>query len=451
MQMKNTLQKALTQLGYTSFYPIQEKCFPILDSGKSLYAQAETGSGKTLAYLLPALNNIDESFKDIQVLIIAPTRELALQIGSNVEKLTVFTNIHTVTCIGGIDIRKQENQLRHKPQIAIGTPGRILDLMDQEMIHFDCVKMIILDEADQVIATGQRNETERILTGHECQMAVFSATLNQDVKSFIPTEQVEEVILNPTKLNHKITSYYYPCDSKFNGLKQILKHTAITSGIIFVNHRSDALDLAKRLQDMHYRAAAFSAQFDERKRISIIKQFKTGQLRLLVATDAAARGLDLPELSHIIHYDIPIDEETYIHRSGRTAHQNNEGITITLIDGKEENEILSNKIQKQSEKYIFDTEVHSDLHKKIVKEKGNTTDVTKILIRAGRKDKIRPGDIIGALCTVLPFEEIGKLEIQDRYSTVVILKKDRNIIKKLDGISIKGKKRKIELYREEDF
>ncbi len=451
MKLKSTLQKACTQLGYTTFLPIQEQSFPILEAKQSLLAQAETGSGKTLAYLLPMLNQIDETSHLLQGLIIAPTRELALQISSTAEKLSVFTNIHIVTCIGGIDIKKQENQLRHKPQLAIGTPGRLCDLLDQELLDLSHLTFLVMDEADQLIATGQRNETERLLHGQTCPMALFSATLNEDVEVFVKDPNAKRVILHESQLNHRITSYYFPCDSKFRGLKRILEHSKITSGIIFVNHRSDALALSKRLQSLNYRAAAFSAQFDERRRIQIIKQFKSGQLRLLVATDAAARGLDLPELSHIIHYDIPMDEETYIHRSGRTAHQNNDGITIALIDGKEENAPLAKQIQEESERYVFDSNVHSDLNQKMVKEKENTTAVTKVLIRAGRKDKIRPGDIIGAFCTVLPFEEIGKLEIQDTYSTVVILKKDSKLLSKLNGLSIKGKRRKIEIYRDDLF
>jgi superfamily II DNA/RNA helicase len=245
-------------------------------------------------------------------------------------------------------------------------------------------------------------------------------------------------------INNAIETYYVKTADKRKELLHLLKTLPITTAIVFTNYKNDANDLANLCQQSHILASAFSSFFEERKRIQILKAFEEGKIRVLIATDAAARGLDITEVSHIIHYDIPMNIETWIHRSGRTAHQGNNGITITIFDEKEP--------IKEVGQYILDNSTFyperpgsTDLSVPYAKTSVKTTDTMELIIRAGRKDKIRPGDLIGALCTVYKFEEIGVLEIQDTYSTVTILKQDLSTLPA--SLSIKGRKRKIELKR----
>lgn len=433
-------RQKLEKAGYSFLLPIQEKAIPAIVSGKHLFIQAETGSGKTLAYLLPVLSLTDPSSDATEALIITPTRELALQVSEVMNKLS--EHHHIVTVIGGMDIHKQENALKHRPVIIIGTPGRIKDLLDQNKIRLSKTKIVILDEADQIISTGQRKETEMILKDVHAQIVCTSATKTDDVISFLP-EDHEEIIQNASKINQKIDAFYIETEDRKHSLLHLLKTADIKQAIIFVNYKNDANVLSEWLQKKNILASSFSSFYEEKERIRILDRFKKGELRVLVATDAAARGLDLTDVSHIIHYDIPLDKETFIHRSGRTAHQGNTGTTITLIQKGKQDDEITQYILSVSKRYDPSQLYETNLSKPLPKQKNTVSNTMTIQIQAGRKDKLRPKDIIGALCTKLQFDEIGALEIQDSYSTVTILKNDPSLIEQLNGLSVKGKKRKI--------
>lgn len=440
--MKQELLYSLDKNGYTFLLPIQEKSIPKILNGKNLFIQASTGSGKTLAYLIPVLELTDCTSLHTQALIITPTRELALQVSEVANQLSAYTKHHIVTVIGGLDIHKQENALKHKPTIIIGTPGRLKDLYDQKKIDLTHIKMTVIDEVDMIISTGQRKETEYLLKDIQSQIITTSATNSPLIKEFMK-EDYESMIQDESKLNDKIDSYYITCEDRLHTLHRLLCSTNIQQAIIFTNYKNDANILSDWLNKHEILASSFSSFYEEKERIKILKDFKEGKIRVLVATDAASRGLDLTNVSHIIHYDIPLDKETFIHRSGRSAHQGNEGITITLIRNKDQDNEVTKYILEHSSPYNPTSKYESDLSKPIHKEiKQNT--YSTIQINAGRKDKLRPKDIIGALCTKLDFNDIGTLEIQDSYSTVIITKDNFNI-DELSNLTIKGKRRKITL------
>lgn len=439
--MKYELQKSLEELGYAHLLPIQEKSIPQILNGKNLFIQASTGSGKTLAYLIPTLEKCDSFSDETQALIITPTRELALQVSEVANKLSIYTKHHIVTVIGGLDIHKQENSLKHHPTIIIGTPGRLKDLYDQHKINLSNLKITVLDEVDMIISTGQRNETEYLLKNTNSQIISTSATYIDAINDFMPNNY-ETIIQDISKVNEKIDSYYIECEDRIHSLNRLLHSLPITQCIIFVNYKNDANELSDWLNKHDVLASSFSSFYEEKERIKILKDFKEGKIRVLVATDAAARGLDITDISHIIHYDIPLDKETFIHRSGRTAHQGNEGVTITLIRNKDQDNEVTQYIKDNSSIYNPDTKYATDLSRPIDKQTKEVNNYSIIWINAGRKDKLRPKDIIGALCTKLDFNDIGTLEIQDSYSTVIITKQDFNI-DELKDLTIKGKKRKV--------
>lgn len=438
--MKKEILQTFNKLGYDSFLPIQEKAIPAILENKNLFIQAKTGSGKTLAYLLPALDIANHESQYTEVLIVAPTRELALQISEVAQQFANITKHHIITCIGGIDIHKQEMALKHRPTIVIGTPGRLKDLYTQNKLDITHLKLIILDEVDLIVSTGQRKETECLIQQTDAQIVCTSATKTDLLTSFLPTNY-EEIIADTTKLNENIQSYYITCTDRKHTLLRLLHKLPIQQCIVFTNYKNDANVLSTWLQKRNILCSAFSSFYEEKERIQILDAFKRGNIRVLIATDAAARGLDLYDVSHIIHYDIPLDIETFIHRSGRSGHQNNTGTTITLI--KEINSPIAQYIMQHAKPYETLTNHNTDLSIALKKDNNEVILSTTIQIQAGKKDKLRPKDIIGALCTKLDFSNIGTLEIQDTYSTVVILNTDANLLDTLQNLSIKGKRRKI--------
>ncbi|MEE8809641.1 DEAD/DEAH box helicase [Lactimicrobium sp.] len=425
--------------------PVQQECIPLLKQGRNLYCQAHTGAGKTAAYLLPALDKIQEN-RLTQVLILAPTRELAMQIEKNAQRLSVFTRIHTVCLIGGMPIEKQENLLKQGAELVIGTPGRLLDLIHQDKLDLSNVIFTIIDEADMMAGTGQNEETNQILSMVNGQRAVFSATLHEDVKAYLP-QPYEQVILDDASLSHNIKPYYIASQNKKETLLDLLQKEKIEQAIIFVNHRSDANNLSDILSHHNILCSAFSAYFDEAKRLSILDHFQKGEIRVLCATDAAARGLDLTSISMVIHYDLPADMDTFLHRSGRSGHQEQSGMTIALLDTEDQNSDIGKEIMAMAEPYPWQNNEENDLSVPIEKEKTDTPDATEIQLSLGKKDGMRLKDVIGALCARIPFEKIGRVQLQDHYCTVVLFMTKEAALTQLENLTIKKKKVRVQIRR----
>ena len=368
--MKQEIKQAFNEQGYSFLLPIQEKAIPQILSRKNLFIQAATGSGKTLAYLLPALEIANSASNDTQILIITPTRELALQVSEVAKNTANYSKHHIVTVIGGLDIHKQENALRHRPTIIIGTPGRLMDLYSQKKIDLSHLLLCVVDEVDMVISTGQRKETEYLLQHTDTQLVCTSATKNDLITSFFP-EEYEEIIQDDSHVNKNIDTYYIKTEDRKHSLLRLLNSAPIEQSIIFVNYKNDANELADWLKKKDILVSSFSSFYEERERIRILNGFKNGKYRVLVATDAAARGLDLYDVSHIIHYDIPLDADTFIHRSGRSGHQGNHGTTITLIRNKDLENEVTQYILEHSSVYNPEQKYETNLSIPLQKEEKN--------------------------------------------------------------------------------
>ncbi len=439
IQLKKELMQVLQELHWLPLRPVQEKVIPLFLAGRNLLVQAATGSGKTGAYLLPILEKI-RPFEDAgYALIIAPTRELALQIRETADLLSSRLSVHTALLIGGIDPARQTAELKQKPQIIIGTPGRIVYMLEQKLLDLSALQVLAADEADMILSTGQAEEFRSVLSciDHPVQTVCFSATLNEQVSSFMK-DDYETIRLDETAVSERVASFHLICEDRMQALLSVLQEQPVLSAIIFVRHRSDTVTLAEKLKKQGYLAEAFSAYDDEKTRLQVMRRFKEGKIRLLAATDAASRGLDITALSHIIHYDLPEDESTWIHRSGRSGHQNEEGTSILLINSEETSLPLVQTILARTLTLLQGNGNPNDLSKPLLKEAAPQAEVFTLRIMAGRDEKIRPGDIAGALSSLMPFEKIGRITVNERDSTVILFEPCE-----IKELKIKGKKRKI--------
>lgn len=438
------LMKAMNELGYSSLLPVQEAVFPLITEHCSIALQSATGTGKTFSYLLPAA-----AMKE-KTLIIAPARELAVQIRDDLSRLTVYEKIHSALLIGGADLSYQRNQLKQDPLFIIATPGRLCDCIRRNELDLHDIRLLILDEADQIISTGQYESMKQILS-HLPADTVYvcvSATCNEKLADLLPGDIYTVTMDDPNQMNSLIQGYFCITDQKKKTLLKILSGPDVRQAVVFVNHKSDAERLAVFLQKRNMLAAPFSSRYEEKQRLNTIRDFTAGNIRVLCATDAAARGLDLP-VSHIIHYDMPMEKDTFIHRSGRTAHQGEAGISIMLMtsseaaseEGKELSRDLSVYIPRGSQSDALSVPAENHIGK---------TNTQKFLLRAGKKDKLRKGDIIGALCSVVSFSDIGIVDLQDRYCVITILSADETLLSRLSPLYVKGKKRKMEILHNEN-
>jgi ATP-dependent RNA helicase DeaD len=337
------LLKALKQLGYEQPTPIQAQCIPLLLGGRNLLGTAQTGTGKTAAFALPFLSQIDEGQKTPQILVLTPTRELAIQVAEAFQSYARYLKgFHVLPIYGGADIRSQLKGLKRGAQVIVGTPGRILDHLKRKSLDLQQINALVLDEADEMLRMGFIDDVETILsqTPDNCQRTLFSATMPPAIKRVATTylgdaEQVS--IESKTKTVERIKQQYVTVKGhqKMDALTRVLEVESFDGMIIFVRTKSSTVDIAERLEARGFSAAALNGDLTQSVRERTINKLKKGKVDILVATDVAARGLDVERISHVVNYDIPYDNESYVHRIGRTGRAGREGTAILFITPKE--------------------------------------------------------------------------------------------------------------------
>ena len=350
--------KAVQQLGYEQPSPVQAQSIPILLEGKNLLGTAQTGTGKTAAFALPFLSMLDEKQKTPQILVLTPTRELAIQVAEAFQTYAKFIKgFHVLPIYGGADISGQLRGLKRGAQVVVGTPGRMLDHLRRRSLDLSEVKGLILDEADEMLRMGFIDDVETILskTPDHCQRALFSATMPPAIrrvsqKYLGDAETVN--IQNKTKTVERIEQQYVTCKShqKMDALTRVLEVEAFDGMIIFVRTKSSTVDIAERLEARGFSSAALNGDLSQALRERTINRLKKGQVDIVVATDVAARGLDVERISHVINFDIPYDNESYVHRIGRTGRAGREGKAILFITPKENRMLRS--IEKSTRQVI---------------------------------------------------------------------------------------------------
>ena len=350
--------KAVGELGYESPTEIQKQTIPfILSDIRDLIALAQTGTGKTAAFSLPILDMIDDTSRKIQLLVLAPTRELALQIAKDIKNYSKYLpNVKTTAGYGGSSITDQIRNLREKPQIIVGTPGRVIDLINRKALDFSQIHWLVLDEADEMLSMGFKDDLETILseTPETKQTLLFSATMNKEVerisKNYLTNpHRISVGSINAVKKNIKHEYYVVNYRQKKEALKRLIDANPNQYSIIFCRTKMETQDVADFLMQNGYAADALHGDLSQAQRDTVMKKFRLKNIDILVATDVAARGLDVNSLTHVIHYSLPDDPEVFVHRSGRTGRAGKDGISMALIKPEETRKLSQIKGQTKIE------------------------------------------------------------------------------------------------------
>jgi ATP-dependent RNA helicase DeaD len=357
MALSPEIQKSVEELGFEVPTPIQEKIIPfLLNDTRDIVGLAQTGTGKTAAFGLPLMQRIDPSLNHIQALILSPTRELAMQIAKDLTAFAKFIpKIKIGVVYGGADIQKQINQLDRGVSIVVGTPGRTLDLIKRKKLKVNKIRWLVLDEADEMLSMGFKDDLDAIFSTSppEKQTLLFSATMPKEIVSIASKYMTDPHEISVGKRNtgaENVEHHYFLIHAKdrYIALKRIADLTPNIYGIIFCRTRAETKDIADKLMHDGYNADALHGDLSQSQRDHVMARFRSKHLQMLVATDVAARGLDVNDLTHVINYNLPDDPEIYIHRSGRTGRAGKRGISITLIHLREKGKLrqVEKKVNK---------------------------------------------------------------------------------------------------------
>jgi ATP-dependent RNA helicase DeaD len=463
--LSQPLLEALNHLGYESPTPIQEQAIPELLQGHDVIGQAQTGTGKTAAFGLPLLEYIDTDHEEVQALVLTPTRELCIQVTQALRAYGQRRGIQVVAVFGGAPIRNQVAQLKQGAQVVVGTVGRVMDLMNRHELVLSDVRYAVLDEADEMLDLGFLEDVETILS--RCpsgrQTALFSATMPPEIKKLAEKRMFDPITIKVRAATLTIDtvdqSYVEVSDrDKPEALARVLKAEDPEQAIIFARTKIGVDRLARRLGDAGIRVKALHGDMSQGSRDGVMIAFKGGRERLLVATDVAARGLDISGVTHVINYDIPNSPDVYVHRIGRTGRVGRSGRAITLITPKQRRELEAIEKHAKTEIHPWSTEVvavepngdretrrprHTKPRKAAV-----GGEVVKLIVSGGRAQGIEPADVIGAIVdnSHLEGEDIRNVRVLERFSFVEVpAARSREVIDKVSGSAVRGTKLRLEV------
>lgn len=548
LNLSKEVQRAIADMGFEEATPIQSQAIPAVLSGKDIIGQAQTGTGKTASFGIPIIETIDDHLKKVQAIVLCPTRELAIQVSEEIGELLKYKkNIKIVPIYGGQSIDRQIRSIQSGVQIVIGTPGRVIDHINRGTLKLNEIKMVVLDEADEMLDMGFRDDIEEILKSvpKERQTVMFSATMPKQI-----LELSKKYLKNPVhiKVVHKeitvpnVNQYYIELkpSMKLEALTRLIDIHNPKLSLVFSNRKKSVDDLVSHLQARGYSAEGLHGDMKQMMRDRVMGKFRSGKLEILVATDVAARGIDVDEIDAVFNYDMPQDDEYYVHRIGRTARAGRAGQAFTFVVGKEyraikeierytKTKIVSMQIpsmkdveeirtntlvteikevidnEKDLKKYstiverlvnedYTSLEIASGLLKMVMgnekeeipviednygrerfsrsdrdesyggrdkfkksfkddrfpgKDKGKKSrfrgadeDMVRLFINAGKNQRVKPNDIVGAITgeTGIPGKSIGEIAIFDKYSFVEVPKKfSEKVVKIMDKNTIKGK------------
>jgi ATP-dependent RNA helicase DeaD len=337
------LVQAVTELGYTTPTPIQSEMIPLMLAGNDVIGQAQTGTGKTAAFALPVMHNLDPNQKAIKCMVLAPTRELAMQVANAFHDYGKHRGMRVLAVYGGQPYERQKRRIKKGLDVVVGTPGRMLDLIKQKVLDLSQVETVVLDEADEMLSMGFIEDIEAILkaTPADRQTALFSATLPAPIRKLAGKymRDPQSITIERKHLTVEATEQrYYLVNQKdkLAALTRLFEIEDVTSALIFTKTRVGSGQLASELTQRGFSAEALNGDLSQDARIQVLKRFRSDKLNVLVATDVAARGLDIDDISHVFNYDMPYDSESYVHRIGRTGRAGKTGIAITLLTPSEQ-------------------------------------------------------------------------------------------------------------------
>ncbi|MCA6129463.1 ATP-dependent RNA helicase DbpA [Thalassolituus oleivorans] len=434
----------LQQMGYEQMTEIQQQALPAALEGKDVLAQARTGSGKTAAFGIALLSRINPRFFGAQTLIMCPTRELATQVATEIRKLARFQqNIKVVTLCGGMPIGPQIGSLEHGAHIVVGTPGRIKDHLRKQTLDISQINTLVLDEADRMLDMGFAADIDSIVqeTPHNRQTLLFSATYPENIEALSRQYQNNPVSIRVESLHtaHTIQQQFIECDrdDRLGALERALAHFGIQQAVIFCNTKQTTHEVCTHLRDLGYSALGLHGDLEQKDRDRVLVRFRQGSLAILVATDVAARGLDVDDLPAVINYELPRDAEVYVHRIGRTGRAGKEGLALSLTTNKEgyKRDAITEQIGQKVNSMNADdlSTVPADIER---------PEWITLALAAGRRHKMRPGDVLGALTKNggITGAEVGKIDVLEQVTYVAVKRNACNAaLQHLENTPIKGK------------
>lgn len=429
--------RAIKEIGYENMTDIQMKTYNHIINCEDIVAMSNTGTGKTAAFLLPLINKIDVDNNKTQVLVIAPTRELAMQIVSDARKYSKYLHsINSIAIYGGQDIKTQAISIRKGVKIVCGTPGRILDLLKKKTLKLKNLRTVVLDEADEMFSMGFEKEVNEIIEYAEdnTQKLLFSATINEKVKNIAYSNFRNPIFIeckeNDTLLANNIRQVAIECKEKMKAEAslRIIKKEKARNSIVFCNTKKKTEEVYKYLKNNDLKVALLTSDIHQEEREKIFKKFRRGEYDTIVVTDVLARGIDVEDLELVINLDIPIEKEYYIHRIGRTARKGKSGVAYTFYIGKQIDKLKEiEEFTKTKFEYEYipilkrnDNVKEADLDY-IINENGYYL----VKLNIGADDSIKAKDVVGAMKAMcgIPSEKLGKI-IVDRNITIVEVPKD---------------------------
>ncbi len=516
LSINEKIVRAVTEMGFEEATPIQAKAIPAVLEGRDIIGQAQTGTGKTAAFGIPLLEHVDPKNKNVQAVVLCPTRELAIQVADEIRRLAKFMHgVKVIPIYGGQDIVKQIRSLKSGVQVVIGTPGRVMDHMRRKTVKFDHVSMVVLDEADEMLNMGFRDDIETILEAvpKERQTVLFSATMPKPIMDIAAKYQKDAQLIRVVRKEltvKNIEQYYFEVrpKNKEEVLSRLLDIYNPHLSIVFCNTKKQVDELVTGLQGRGYFAEGLHGDMKQQQRDRVMNGFRKGRTEILVATDVAARGIDVDDVDVVFNYDLPQDEEYYVHRIGRTGRAGRTGLAFSFVVGREVyklkdiqrycktkiaarpipslNDVANTKAemifrdlgtmigQEDLSSYISmieshvneedytamdiaaaflkmamrdGTDVDSAVNEDEFGDTGAEEGMVRLFINVGRQQKARPGDILGAIAgeTGMSGRLIGSIDMYDKYTFVEVPREyARDVLRAMDSVKIKGKSINIE-------
>lgn len=468
-KLSDEILKSLEMLNFKSPTEVQSKVIPVALENRDILVKSQTGSGKTATFGIPLCEMVDWDENKPQALVLAPTRELAIQVKDDIFNMGRFKRIKTCALYGKSSFVAQEKELKQKTHIVVGTPGRTIDHIKEGTFVTDNIKYLVIDEADEMLSLGFISQIEEIISylPESRVTMLFSATLPEDIDDLS-----KKYLKNPTKIEieaktltvDRIEQIAYKVEenAKLNLLKDVTVVENADSCVIFANTQKKVEMIYNELTALNYPCDKIHGGMEQDDRIKVMSNFRKGYFRYLIATDVAARGIDIDDITHVINFDIPVLRENYVHRIGRTGRAGKEGRAITFVtkvDDRRVDEINSYtgrelviRQEKPSRKSVkrlkseFERKLNEKRVVKIDKSSNLSNEIMKLHINAGKKTKMRPVDIVGTLCSIEGVEacDIGVINVQDISTFVEVLNnKGDMVLKALQSKNIKGRPRKV--------
>lgn len=466
--LDKTICDALDVLGYEEALPVQEAVIPLLLQKRDVIVKSMTGSGKTASFAIPIIEDLVWNERDVQAVVLTPTRELALQIKQDFDNIGAYKRIKTLALYGKSPFRYQAQDLKQRTHVIVATPGRILDHLQQGTLHCDKVRFVVLDEADEMLAMGFIDAVKDIMQfiQHAHTTCLFSATIPPQIaslaSSFMKEASTIEIPQVDQVSDHVVHYAYMVKEHEKNAfLLKLLCKEKPEACIVFAKTQEHVIQVCDFLYQANVSVDKIHGGMLQEDRIRNMRDFRLGRLRVLVASDVAARGIDIENVTHIINYDMPEKTELYVHRIGRAGRVKARGIAISLLSQFDQNRLqalqdyLGYAIEIKDKQEVEEQSVQEQALRALgvppiqKEEKGEQLhkDTTKLYIGGGKNKKVRAGDLVGAICEIpgVCAEDIGIIQIQDTQSYVDILHgKGDMVLHALLKTTIKGKKMKVE-------